>query len=171
MAGEYRGEWVFSSIMEDRANSFADKNFLLGPDGSYTYAQVCDRAARVAAGLATLVDDPAVPVATMLDASPMHIFVWFGCAWAGVIEVPINTEFKGTFLEHVLNESEAPVLVIEPKYVPRLKGLNLQYLRHVVVAGRPEAESPVSLAQSQHALPDWFTLAPAPRVPRDESDL
>lgn len=176
MAGGYQGDWVFSKIMEDRANSFADKNFLLCQDDSYTYAEVCDRAARVAAGLATLMDDPAVPVATMLDSSPMHIFVWFGCAWAGVIEVPINTEFKGTFLEHVLNESEAPVLVIEPKYVPRLKGLNLRYLRHVVLAGRPEAAAladtgPVSLAQPQHALPDWFTLPPAPRVPRDESDL
>jgi len=171
MAGEYRGQWVFSSIMEDRANSFADKNFLLGPDGSYTYAQVCDRAARVAAGLATLVDDPAVPVATMLDASPMHIFVWFGCAWAGVIEVPINTEYKGTFLEHVLNESEAPVLVIEPKYLPRLEGLDLRHLRHVVVAGPPDADIPQMLAQPQHKLTDWFSLPPAPRVPREESDL
>ena len=39
MAGGYQGDWVFSKIMEDRANSFADKNFLLCQDDSYTYGR------------------------------------------------------------------------------------------------------------------------------------
>lgn len=170
MSDDYQGEWVFSDILEDRAERFPDRDFVLTRDEKLTYGEVCGRARRLAAGLNEMsMDTTDVPVATMLDPTPKHLLVWFGCSWAGVIEVPVNTEFKGTFLEHVLNESAAEVLISEPKYVSRLRGLSLDHLRHIVIAGEDDVETPEGL--TVHRLADWFALDPAAKVQRREQDL
>lgn len=56
-------------------------------------------------------------------------------SWRGSIEVPINTDFKGTFLELILRESGASVLGIDVRWVHRLDGPDVPDLRHVVVVG------------------------------------
>lgn len=166
-ADTYEGEWIFSTILEDRAARFGDRTFIRTHEASYSYAHVCDSAARIASGLRSLRLRSGAPVANMLDTNTDHIFTWFGCAWAGKVEVPINTEFGGAFLEHVLNESQAAALVIDAKYVSRLASLNLPHLEHVVVAGR-DAAGPTKF--TDHRLDDWYSADPAPREHVTERD-
>ena len=40
-------------------------------------------------------------VLTMLDPSLEYLAAWFGVMWAGAVDVPVNTDFKGAFLERV----------------------------------------------------------------------
>jgi crotonobetaine/carnitine-CoA ligase len=44
-----------------------------------------------------------------------------GCAWAGAIAVPINTALRGTQLAHVLSNSGARLLVVEPAHAAALR--------------------------------------------------
>ena len=77
-------------------------------------------------------------VATMMGNSTAYTAAWHGAAWAGAIDVPVNTELKSTFLEHVLRDAGASVMVLEGRFVERLQGLDLPDLRHVVLVDAPE---------------------------------
>ena len=139
----YDGPWVVSALLEDRAARFADDVAVYLSDGTeITYGQWAERAALVAGGLAGLGVSPGDRVATMLDPGVAYLETWFASAWCGAIEVPINTDFKGEFLRHVLLESGASVLVMDARWAGRLQGLDLPDLRHVVarrrrLVGRP----------------------------------
>ena len=47
----YEGEWVASAILEDRAAKLGDRTFITRSDGSLTYAELAQAAARVAGAL------------------------------------------------------------------------------------------------------------------------
>ena len=102
----------------------------------------------------------------MLPPSLDYFAAWFGVVWAGAVDVPVNVDFKGEFLRHVLAGSEAKVLVVDERWLERLEGLELPGLRAVVVAGTelPAGRPAITLA-------DALAHAPLPRVPRDEYDL
>ena len=74
-------------------------------------------------------------VATMLPNSFVAYEVWLGVAWLGGIEVPINNAYLGAMLRHLLEDSQAEVLVVSRRFVDRLDGIagDLQHLRTVVI--------------------------------------
>lgn len=98
-----------------------------------------------------------------------HVVAWFAIAWAGGIEVPINTDFKGTYLEHVIRESGAATVVMDARWVDRLDACDLPDLRHVVAFGDGEPTDPVDLAL--HRFADLESYDPAALVDRSDSDL
>lgn len=167
---QYDGEWVMSAILEDRAERLGDRVALHTDEGPILYAQLRDRAQRVAGRLQALGVEPGDRVATMLDATPAYLHAWLGCAWAGLVEVPVNTEYKGVFLEHVLRESGAVVAIIQDSYLARLASLDIPSLKHVIVVGdAAAAEAPRSLAV--HGFAEALAHAPAPLVRTREQDL
>ena len=82
---------------------------------------------------------PGDTVATMLPNSFVAYEAWLGAAWLGAVEVPINNAYLGDMLRHLLDDSQARVLVISRRFVDRLAGVaaDLGHLRTVVV---PDAE-------------------------------
>ncbi len=167
MAAPYTGEWVISSLLDDRAERLTDNLFVSSASGNLTYGQLRDGAQRFARSLQDLGVSPGDRVATMLDSSVEYVTCWFGIVWVGAVDVPVNTEYKGTFLEHVLRDSAANVLVIDGRWMNRLEGLTLPDITHIVVVGEPTAVSPHTV----HALPELLTADPAPLVQRDPQDL
>lgn len=132
----YHGDWVVSRLLADRAERFANDVAVTTALGeTLTYGALAERAARVAGALVSVGVEPGDRVATMLDPGPTYVATWFASAWCGAIEVPINTDFKGTFLNHVLRESGASVLVVDARWRSRLAGLDLPHLRHVIAVG------------------------------------
>jgi carnitine-CoA ligase len=164
----YEGEWVISSLIDDRAERFGDECAVTALDGALTYAGLRDRAQRMAAALAGLGVQPGDRVSTMLSPSLDYFAVWFGVVWAGAVDVPVNVEFKGEFLRHVIASSGAKVLVIDARWLDRLDGLELPALRAVIVVGGP-GEDPAG--RPVLALADALAHDPLPRVARDEYDL
>ena len=164
----YEGEWVFSRIIEDRAERLGDKTFIHSDEGDITYGAVADRASRVAGALAGLGVAPGDRVATMLPAGTDYVAAWFGITWAGAVDVPVNNEYKGEFLRHLLADSEAEVMICQDRWLPRLAGLDLPDLRHVVVVGGSE-DTPRGLAVSP--FEELLAGDPRPRVARTERDL
>jgi carnitine-CoA ligase len=165
----YSGEMTLSALLEDRAERFGEDVFASDPIGSVTFGHLRDAAARVAGWLVEAGIDPGDRVATMLDAGLSYLAAWFGCAWAGVVEVPINTDYKGTFLSYVLQQSGARVLFIEERWLPRLAGLELPQLEQLVVVGSDS--EPATAALPTHALAEAMAHEPVARSPREPTDL
>ena len=102
MSARYDGEWVLSSLIDDRAERLGDRRAVSATDGDLTYAELRDRAQRVAGALVGLGIAPGDRVATMLPPSLDYLAAWFGVVWAGAVDVPVNVDFKGEFLRHVV---------------------------------------------------------------------
>lgn len=165
----YTGEWIVTSLLRDRAERFADEVAMESVDGELTYADLVRRAERVAGFLAALDVNPGDMVATMLPATFDYIAAWHGILWRGAVDVPINNEFRGLFLEHVLRDSKAATLIIQADWVDRLADLDVPDLRHVVVVGEPRHEPPAGV--TQHAFADALTADPAALVPGTVTDM
>ena len=62
------------------------------------------------------------PVLVMLPTCIRNVVVWLGLAWVRAIEVPVNTDLKGSLLAHVLRNSTAGLLVTSHQYLEALGG-------------------------------------------------
>ena len=165
----YEGEWVLSSIVDDRAEKIGDQLAVVEPDGpSVTYGKLRDATQQAARLLLELGVAPGDRVATMLHPTVDYLSAALGAAWAGAIEVPVNTDFKALYLEQVLRETAAKVVVVQDRFVERLGHVELPDLRHVVVVGEAEVDAPPGVAV--HRFAETAGLDPAPRVPRAEED-
>src|SRR3981081_3758013 len=108
MGAAYDGEWGISAIVDDRAERLGDRQAVVGTDGRMvTYGELRDRTQRIARLLLELGVEPGDRVATMLDPPSPPVEAAFGSAWAGAVEVPVNTDYKGLYLEHVLRQTGA----------------------------------------------------------------
>ncbi len=88
---------------------------------SVTFAGSYERSLRLAAGFAAAGIGPRQPAALLLDNSLDAAHVWSGLGLGGMVEVPVNTAYKGRFLIHVLNDSGAGLIVIDDGYADRMK--------------------------------------------------
>jgi crotonobetaine/carnitine-CoA ligase len=130
---------ALGQILEDKAKTCGDRVFLQYEEGKeVTYREVNESANRIANGLLRLGVEKGDTVATFLPNSLEAAYLWFGTSKAGVIEVPINLANKGDFLSHIINSSDAKVIVIDRQLIDRLKFIenDLPKLEKVVVVTR-----------------------------------
>jgi carnitine-CoA ligase len=137
--------------------------------GSVTFAQSYERSLRLAAGFAAHGIGHQEPAALLLDNSLDAVHAWSGLGLGGMVEVPVNTAYKGGFLTHVLNDSGAELIVIEDHYAERLAAVagDLTSLRTVAVRGDALAAASAGLADRFGVLPlaeleSHGTASPAP---------
>jgi len=72
----------------------------------------------------------------MIDNSIEYVDVFVGTGTAGIIQVPINTEYRGTLLRHVIEDSGARVILVDHEFVPRLTSVGpFTKLDTVIVVG------------------------------------
>ena len=110
----------------------------------------------------------------MAHNSLAFIEAWLGAARAGVVYVPINTDYKGDILAFQLAKADATHIVIDPALLTRLDAVapELPKLAHVILtSATPEAPRVIGHGAIVTTLSDLM-LAPDrdPRVevmPRD----
>lgn len=56
----------------------------------------------------------------MLDNTPDFVFTWMACGLGGIVQVPVNTEYKGEMLRYVVEHSGARTMVVNSAYAGRL---------------------------------------------------
>lgn len=131
-------------------------------------------AGRVGGGLAELGVTAGERVALLLDTGADFYISWIALARIGAVEVPVNTEFLGTSLRHVLEDSGARVLIAAAEHLDRLAALEPlpSALRIVVAAGAVPPSVRERLESTDVELLDLATLdgtapnvAPAPLDP------
>ena len=110
-----RDEVVLPMIVRDRAETIGDRPFLRDViGGSLTYRELHERSLLWARALMRCGVEPGSTVVTMLHNTVENYAVWFGIAWAGAIEVPINVDLRGSVLAHQLNVAAADLIIADP---------------------------------------------------------
>jgi len=117
------------ALLQLQAERHADRVLVRDESRSLTYAEALEGAARRAGTLAGAGIGPGDRVAIMSENRLEVVELWLGCAWLGAVLVPINTALRGPQFGHVLGDSAARLLVIEPDLVQHLE----------YVEGSPEA--------------------------------
>ncbi|GAB3158346.1 AMP-binding protein [Amycolatopsis stemonae] len=108
------GGGTVGGLLADRAGRTPGKPALLFEDEQLSYAELDAMASAVARGLLGLGITPGTSVGVFLHNRTEVLGAFFGIARAGLVEVPVNTAYKGAFLEHALGHTDVRVLLTEP---------------------------------------------------------
>ncbi|GAY08293.1 AMP-binding protein [Pseudonocardia sp. N23] len=114
-----RATWTLPAVLRHRAGTHGDAVFLDVPfqKVQLTYAETLDAAERVGGGLlaggCVQGDRVLIMAANGID----YLLAWMGASVAGLVEVPINTAYRGTFLEHQVRTVAPRAAVVDPGFV------------------------------------------------------
>jgi crotonobetaine/carnitine-CoA ligase len=106
-------EETVGALLAARARTTPDKVALVFDGHETTYAELDQAASEVARGLLALGAEPGDSVGILLPNRVEYLLTWLGAARAGLVEVPVNTAYKGRFLDHALRGTDVRVLVTE----------------------------------------------------------
>jgi benzoate-CoA ligase len=137
------------------AEGRGDKTAIFTEGRTYTYAEVEDcvnRTANLLAGLGVRMEERVVLI---LKDSPQTVFAFYAAIKLGAVAVPTNILMKAPDFLFVLNDSRAPVLIVDAAFLPEIEKIRDQavFLKHVVVCGG---------AGNRHPDFDLLTAAAAP---------
>ncbi len=106
------------TFWETRVNNNPDKTFLYYQDEKVSYAEFDAGVNRAANGLIESGVKKGDRVCLMLPNIPQFLYSWFGLSKMGGVMVPVNTQFKATEAQYVVNHSEAVGLIVHRDYLP-----------------------------------------------------
>ncbi|HEY7780230.1 MAG TPA: benzoate-CoA ligase family protein [Ktedonobacterales bacterium] len=156
------------------ARGWGARTALRAPDGDHTYAMLAEMTNRAGIGLRALGVQMEQRVAILLFDSPAFAATFFGAIKIGAVAVPLNTQLRPQDYQYVLDDSRAPVLVVEAALWPLVAPMRhqLAYLRHVVLVNGAALADP-ALAQGTIAFEGLLAgsgtaLDPAPTT-RDDA--
>ncbi|BBJ37959.1 ATP-dependent acyl-CoA ligase [Streptomyces antimycoticus] len=154
-------------LIAARAEEHPDKPALVFEGSELTYGALDAAVTDVARGLLSAGAAPGSSVGIFLPNRPEYLLAWLGAARAGLIEVPINTAYKGSFLDYAIRSTGVRVLVTDaallelvadlPEVPPTLKtvvlvdgdrphrippAVTVQTWNDLLAAGDPAADLP-----------------------------
>ena len=162
-------ERTVPALLRSAAEAVPDQPALIEAIGrTMTYAELLDSASRIGSGLRGLGLAAHDLVLSMLDEHVENVATWFGANIASVVQVPINTSYKGESLRYVIEHSGARVLIIEGEWCDRLAAIadELTTLTTVVVRNGGSVHTPSRFARVEFdelLSADVIEMAP-PRV-------
>lgn len=131
---------VLPVLVAERAGSDPDHPLLIDIGrATTTYSELHQRVLAWINAFRDLGIDRGDRVVTMSRPSAEATALWLACGWAGVLEVPINVAFKGRILQHVLNDADADVAVVQPEFLERMldDSDGIECLRRAIVVTGP----------------------------------
>lgn len=133
----YRGVETFPAIVEFRARKEGNRPFIKFEEEEVTYQQLNEQGNKVAASLSSLGFTKGDTCAVMLPNNVQFMYSWVGLAKLGVIEVPVNTAYKGDLFAHILNQAKCKAIILSNDWLERLVFIqdHLHTLQHVIVVG------------------------------------
>lgn len=105
-----------------------------------TYAALCDRAARLADGLARLGLAPGDRVAVAAKNCREYIECLFGAWWGGFAAMPANAKLHGAELAWMIDDAEARVCLASTKEAEAVAAHRPAALDHLIEIGSAEYE-------------------------------
>lgn len=150
-----RNEWMLPHVLRRQAEARPDAPFLQwAGEGAYrSFGEVNRIASRLAHGFAALGVAKGDRVVLFLPNSLDLLYAWFALNKLGAVEAPINDSYKGSFLEHQFNISEARILVADEALFHRVaeSEANMPRLERAIVWSRDGryAQAPYRLARAK----------------------
>lgn len=161
-------DWVLGKVLAQQAAAFPEAPFVQFQEQEpHTFAAMDASANRLANALAALGVQHGERVLVMLPNSIEFLQAWFGLSRLGAVLVPVNTAYKGAFLEHVINNAAARFIFIDRDYVPVLQASEalLPQLRTAVLVDTAGTAAPLPrFARLQALAFDALLRAPATPV-------
>jgi crotonobetaine/carnitine-CoA ligase len=105
-----------AALVDECAERYGERVLAVFDDDTITYEQMSQRAGHVAAGLRDLGVGEGDRVAIMMGNRSEFTYAWFGILKLGAIEVPIHDAARGPGISHILNTTEAKVLIVEDSF-------------------------------------------------------
>jgi crotonobetaine/carnitine-CoA ligase len=159
------------AVLEKRVRRAGDRPFLLTTERSYSLAELDGRAVRLAHGLLGLGVRRGETLLVMLPNSVGFIEVWWALAKLGVIQVPVNTAYRGSILRHLVTDSSAATMIVAPEFLDRLAEIagEMPAVRRLLLAG--EGKVPEKLAAGREILPlETLYAEPRGKLPPSPSE-
>ncbi len=128
-------------LLHARLEDAPDTEYLDVNAERLTAREVAERAWSLAAALRELGVAPGDRVASLIENSIEAVLTWWGIVSGGGVAVPINTAYKGAYLQHQLTDSGARALVVEASLLERVEPIvrDCPALEHVIVIGDASA--------------------------------
>ena len=122
-------------VLKRAVAEFPDHPWILNDDVSLTYAEGDTLANRIANGIRAQGIDAGETVLFMLPDVPEYVATWLACSKTGVVEVPVNTAYRGDILVHVMNDARARALVCDAGFLDRIDAVSdrLEHLEKIFV--------------------------------------
>ena len=117
-------ERTLPTMLARQAERHSDKPLVSAGDVTWTYAQTAAAAAQMAGTLHAAGIGAGDRVAIICSNRIELISLLLGCGWLGAVAVPINVASRGPQLQHILTNSGARLLVMEPEFVGNLAMLD-----------------------------------------------
>ena len=127
---------VLRLVQERRAAETPDKVFAIFADGTrWTYRETLRITRQAALGFQRLGVRQGEHVLSWLPNGPDAIRVWFGLNYIGAVYVPVNLAYRGRILEHVIDNSDAALIVAHADLHGRLADIDRARLKRSIVIG------------------------------------
>ncbi len=106
--------------MVRQAQAQGETTFILWGKERHSFAQVNQRVNELAAGLAALGLKRGDHLAFYMSSAPEVIYAVLAACKLGAIWIPINTDYKGAWLEETINRSRPRILLSDGDHIERL---------------------------------------------------
>lgn len=159
-------ETVVRNLIDRHARERAGEVFALFEDGTqWTYSEL---KAQVLAGAALLASQGVAQddiVAVWMPNGPDALRMMLAINYLGAVCAPLGLASRGGFLEHILNNSEARLMVVDARLVGRLAEVQARFLRKLVVVrtGGDAGPAPHGFELIEHALDAGAAVPPLAR--------
>lgn len=112
-------ERTLACVLDKQVVERPDKVALIeaGSGREVSYRDLQQTAFRFANGLMALGVDRQEPVIVMMDNHIDMVVTWAGIGVGGMIEVPVNTSYKGDMLRHIMSHSGARVAIVDASHL------------------------------------------------------
>jgi crotonobetaine/carnitine-CoA ligase len=150
---------TMATFLTEQAVHYGDEPMLRVNGDGRSYRQLLDDARALAHGLSALGMGSGTRVAIIMDNSHEAVDAWFAASLLGCIEAPLNVNYRGTLLTHLLSNSAAEFVIVDEKYADQLEGALAGLPRRPTIivngsAGDP-ANGAVRLADAYDRSPGW----------------
>ena len=125
-------------VLERHARDRPDQVFaVFETGGAWTYGETLARIRKVAAALQTLGVAQDDHVVVWLPNNAESLETYLAINYIGAVYIPINTGYRGGLLTHVIENSDAKVMIAHNELAPRLAEIDTASLETVLVCGEP----------------------------------
>ena len=100
---------------------------------TWTWRQALALTRRAARGLRDLGITKGDHVLSWQPNNREAVLTWFGLNYLGAVYVPVNTAYKGNLLQHVVQLSDATLMICHADLAARLEDIDTAQLRDVVI--------------------------------------
>ncbi|MFX1326209.1 MAG: AMP-binding protein, partial [Promethearchaeota archaeon] len=129
-------------LLEIKAKGNRDQPFLFFKDTCYSYQETNEISNRYSHGIIKILSEldlKSPKIALLMDSCPEFIFTWFGIVKAGCVFVPIDVLSSEEVVGHVLNDSDAEVLILDYKFLENFEKIknDLPKIKKVIIRNAP----------------------------------